>query len=157
MRIFYWCLDGMIHAMYQVVKHIAKEEKEKEKKEKKEKTGNKHKWLKYLDKQLGRHRFQMDLGNDLMKAGIAMDWKDPTDDKQRPACIDRSIGFPATARSASSVSMDSLVELHTRQEEPRETHHPMPGLSVQKRELTLTEALNNASCLWRQQRRRILG
>ena len=93
---------------------------------------------------MGRCRFQMDLGNDLIKAGIEMDWKDLMT-KSNDWRVSKSLtGFPATARSAPFVNMDSLMELHTNQKERRETHHPMLGLSV----LALTKVLNHASCVW---------
>ena len=36
-----------------------------------------HKWKRHVDKNMERHRFQMDLGTALMNTAISRDWKDP--------------------------------------------------------------------------------
>jgi hypothetical protein len=51
LRIFYWLFDGVLHAMYTIIKVYASD---------KERLWN----------------FQMDLANDLISKGISMDWSD---------------------------------------------------------------------------------
>ena len=41
-------------------------------------------WKKYLSKQNGRKRFQIDLGLLLMEYGIRLDWKDVSTRKNKP-------------------------------------------------------------------------
>ena len=65
LRIFFWCLDSIIHAMFVIAVNVAK------------RGGDSHQWRRYVDSNLGRYRFQMDLGLALMNAGISRDWKDP--------------------------------------------------------------------------------
>ena len=62
MRIFYWLFDGVLHAMYTIIKVVGRD--------------TAHPWHKYLNKHLGRYKFQMDLANDLISHGISMDWLD---------------------------------------------------------------------------------
>jgi hypothetical protein len=52
LRIFYWLFDdGVLHAMYCIVKVVARDKA--------------HPWHKYLSKHSGRYKFQMDLANSL--------------------------------------------------------------------------------------------
>jgi hypothetical protein len=62
LRIFYWLFDGVLHAMYSIIKAVAHDKA--------------HPWHKYLSKHLGRYKFQMDLANELISRGIGMDWSD---------------------------------------------------------------------------------
>ena len=62
MRIFYWLFDGILHAMYTTIKVVGSDKA--------------HPWRKYLNKHLGRYKYQMDLANDLISHGISMDWLD---------------------------------------------------------------------------------
>jgi hypothetical protein len=66
MRIFFWLIDGVLHAMYTILKAVVGD-------------NTAHKWCKYLRKNDGRYYFQMDLGTALISEGIFRDWKDPRD------------------------------------------------------------------------------
>ena len=70
LRIFYWLFDGVLHAMYSIIKVVADDKA--------------HPWHKYLSKHLGCYKFQMDLANDLISRGIGMDWSDVEDSNARP-------------------------------------------------------------------------
>ena len=69
LRVYCWGFDRIIQAIYVVVCICAKSN-----------IGPK-KWKKYLRKEDGRHDFQIDLGINIMKAGLEMDW---TDEDERP-------------------------------------------------------------------------
>jgi hypothetical protein len=73
LRIFYWLFDGVLHAMYTIIKVVASDKA--------------HPWHKYLSKHLGRYKFQMDLANDLISRGISMDWLDVEDINMRPVYV----------------------------------------------------------------------
>ena len=73
MRIFYWLFDGVLHAMYTIIKVVGSDKA--------------HPWHKYLNKHLGRYKFQMDLANDLISRGISMDWLDIEDNDTRPVYV----------------------------------------------------------------------
>ena len=70
LRIFYWLFDGVLHAMYSIIKVMASDKS--------------HPWHKYLSKHLGRYQFQMDLAIDLISRGIKMDWSDIADVDNKP-------------------------------------------------------------------------
>lgn len=70
MRIFFWGIDGVLHACYSVVKEIA--------------TTRDHPWFKYKSKHGGRYKFQMDLGIELMRIGLEMDWPDGDNGRTSP-------------------------------------------------------------------------
>ena len=73
LRIFYWLLDSVLHAMYVVVKAIAMSED--------------HPWNKYKNSNNGRYKFQMDLGIDLIRTGLEMDWKAPYEEEHKPSYV----------------------------------------------------------------------
>jgi hypothetical protein len=62
LQIFYWLFDGVLHAMYSIIKVVARHKA--------------HPWHKYLSKHLGCNKFQMDLANKAISRGIGMDWSD---------------------------------------------------------------------------------
>ena len=132
----------MIHVMYQVVKHVAKEE---------EKEGKNHKWQRCLDKQLGRHRFQMDLGNDLMKAGIAMDWKDLTDKKQKPVCIRKHDWIPCNCKICFFCvnGLTCGVAHKTRGAKRNTPSHARPACSKDRMPMGTQNSSCCAMCIWR--------
>ena len=66
LRILFWLLDGVLHAMKTIVKHTVGEDLN-------------HKWYEYTKAVYGRYRFQMDLANALITLGLKMDWKDFSD------------------------------------------------------------------------------
>jgi hypothetical protein len=62
LRIYYWLFDGVLHAMYTIIKVYGSDKE--------------HPWNKYRSKENGCYNFQMDLVNDLISEGISMDWSD---------------------------------------------------------------------------------
>ena len=81
LRIFYWTFDGVIHAMYCVIKNIVAASGDK-------KAQKSHPFSRYVDKDWGRYRFQMDLGIALINHGLSLDWKDlGTDKAKRPSYV----------------------------------------------------------------------
>jgi hypothetical protein len=62
LRIFYWLVDGILHATYCILCALAMDKN--------------HKWHKYLSKNGGQYKFQMDLGLALIAHGLGMDWKE---------------------------------------------------------------------------------
>ena len=93
LRTFYWCLDGVIHAMHVIASNIAKTAMSA--------GEDNHKWKRCVDKNMGRYRFQMDLGIALMNAGISRDWKDPkTNNKpsDRPSYVRKQDWIPCDCK-----------------------------------------------------------
>ena len=80
MRIFYWLLDSVLHAMYCVVKAIAND--------------SNHPWYKYKNKNTGRFRFQMDLGMALINYGLEKDWPEPHSEKTKPKYVRKQNYIP---------------------------------------------------------------
>ena len=86
LRIFYWTFDGVIHAMQRIIKNIVDGPGVDNKKKKKKKKS--HPFSRYVDKDWGHYRFQMDLGIALINYGLSIDWKDPTNKKvPRPSYV----------------------------------------------------------------------
>jgi hypothetical protein len=75
LRIFYWLVDGILHAAYRIVLALA--------------TDNNHKWHQYLSKNGGRYKFQMDLGLALISHGLGMDWKEGFHEDDKPKYVRR--------------------------------------------------------------------
>ena len=73
LRIFYWLIDGLLHAAYRIICSVA--------------SGNDHKWHKYLSKNGGRYKFQMDLGKSLISYGLEMDWEEGFDEDVKPSYV----------------------------------------------------------------------
>ena len=69
MRIFFWCFDSIVHCIHCIVAHYGHVEG--------------HRWAKYTKKNDGRYKFQMDLAQTLIAAGIEMSW-DGKDDSTKP-------------------------------------------------------------------------
>jgi hypothetical protein len=80
LRIFYWLIDGVLHAAYRIVVSVAKDDN--------------HKWHKYLSKNGGRYKFQMDLGLALISYGIGMDWEEGFDEDKKPPYMRKSNYVP---------------------------------------------------------------
>ena len=80
LRIFYWLFNGVLHAMYSIIKVVADDKA--------------HPWHKYLSKHLGRYKFRMDLANDLISPGIGMDWSDVEDSNARPDYVRKQDWVP---------------------------------------------------------------
>jgi hypothetical protein len=85
LRIFYWLFDGVLHAMYSIVKFVARDKA--------------HPWHKYLSKHLGRYKFQMDLANELISRGIGMDWTDIGDKSKKPVYMRKQDYIPCTCKA----------------------------------------------------------
>jgi len=69
MRLFYWLFDGVLHAMYTLIKLSAND-----------KADTNDKWWRYCHMKTGRFEFQMDLGIQLINHGLSLDWVgDPSD------------------------------------------------------------------------------
>ena len=85
MRIFFWLVDNVIHAMYTNVTYVARNKD--------------HPWFKYKNKNGGRYKFQYDLALELMEYGIKLDWKDLEDDSQRPPYIRQKSIVPCECKS----------------------------------------------------------
>jgi hypothetical protein len=84
LRIFYWLFDGVLYAMYSVIKVVA--------------SNKSHPWHKYLSKHLGRYKFQMDLAIDLISWGITMDWSDIEDINNKPVYMRKQDYVPCTCK-----------------------------------------------------------
>ena len=80
LRIFYWLFDGVLHAMYSIIKVIA--------------SNKSHPWHKYLSKHLGRCQFQMDLAINLISRGIITDWSDIEDIDNKPVYMRKQDYIP---------------------------------------------------------------
>jgi hypothetical protein len=80
LQIFYWLFDGVLYAMYCIIKVVASDEA--------------HPWHKYLSKHLGCYKFQIDLANDLISQGISMDWSDIEDNNNKPIYMRRQDYVP---------------------------------------------------------------
>ena len=85
LRIFYWLFDGVLHAMYSIIKVLAGDDKA-------------HPWHKYCSKHLGRYKFQMDLANELISQGIGMDWSDVEDTNKKPIYMRRQDYVPCACK-----------------------------------------------------------
>jgi hypothetical protein len=70
LQIFYWLFDGVLHAMYSIIKVVA--------------SNKSHPWHKYHSKHSGCYNFPMDLANDLISWGITMDRSDIEDINNKP-------------------------------------------------------------------------
>jgi hypothetical protein len=81
LRIFYWLFDGVLHAMYTIIKSVSCDDEA-------------HPWHKYRSKHLGRYKFQMDLATDLISKGIEMDWSDIEDNKTKPVYVRKQDWVP---------------------------------------------------------------
>jgi hypothetical protein len=82
MRIFFWVLDGVVHAMYCIIKYVAQDKD--------------HPWHKY-NLNNGRFNFQMDLAHALIAKGIEMDCPnhdDLKDPKKRPGYMRKMDWLP---------------------------------------------------------------
>lgn len=73
-RIFFWCLDRVVHTLFVIVVTFARSHKDPN-----------HPWKKYLKRKNARYEFQVDLALDLIEYGIRHDWKDVNDESTRPA------------------------------------------------------------------------
>jgi hypothetical protein len=71
--------------MYIIIKVLARRDKA-------------HPWHKYLSKQLGRYKFQMDLANDLISGGIGMDWLDVEDSDKKPVYMRKQDDAPCACK-----------------------------------------------------------
>jgi hypothetical protein len=71
MRIFFWLTDGVLHAMYTILKASIGNDEE-------------HTWFRFLSINDGRYKFQMEMGAALISSGITMDWEDITDMITKP-------------------------------------------------------------------------
>ena len=102
MRIFYWTFDGVIHAMHCIVKDVVGTPPDK-----------KHPWYRYVDKNHGRYRFQMDLAVALMRHGVSLDWKDPTKDERPPYVRDKCWDWiPCDCHKAKSPQLHCFFCTH---------------------------------------------
>ena len=79
MRIFFWCFDSIVHCIFCIVAHYGNVEG--------------HRWAKYTNKNDGRYKFQMDLAQTLIAAGIEMSW-DGKDDSTKPKVNAACVGPP---------------------------------------------------------------
>ena len=117
LRIFYWTLDGVIHAMFCVMKDFVTKNK-------------KDPWKKhYDDKEWGRYWFQMDMGIALINHGLSLDWKYPKKDPRPPYVrsehwdwVPRDCHKAKHQLPCSSAAMDSPMPLPTTHL-ARRTHH----------------------------------
>lgn len=89
LRIFYWLLDSVLHAMYTIVKAVA--------------LSDDHPWYKYKNKNYGRYKFQMDLGYELIRCGLEMDWLAPYDKEHKPSYVQKQITYHVRAKTVSFV------------------------------------------------------
>jgi hypothetical protein len=85
LRIFYWLFDGVLHAMYSIIKVIA--------------CNKDHPWHQYSSKPLGRYKFQMDLENKLISRGIGMDWSDVRDSDKKPVYMRKQDYVPCACKA----------------------------------------------------------
>ena len=85
LRIWFWVLDGVIFCVFLVVVFFAKEAHRNG-----SWYGNTKLWYdKFVKKEDGRKRFQIDLGLALMEYGVKEDWKDITDKESQPKWMRR--------------------------------------------------------------------
>ena len=85
LRIWFWLMDRVCHCTYISVCNIATK-------------GIREDWKKYLSKQNGRKRFQIDLGLLLMEYGIRLDWKDVSTRKNKPKWMRQTDLKPCNCR-----------------------------------------------------------
>jgi hypothetical protein len=71
LRIFFWILDGAIHAMYRIVVAYDKRPQAED-------------WKAYKSKNGGRKRFQIDMAVALLDYAIRLEWPSPYEDSTRP-------------------------------------------------------------------------
>ena len=99
LRIFYWLFDGVLHAMYSVIKVVASDKS--------------HPWHKYLSKHSGLYKIQIDLAIELISRGITMDWSYIVEDiNNKPNYMRKQDDAPA--RSVSFAQMDLRMGSTTR-------------------------------------------
>jgi hypothetical protein len=99
-RIFFWLLDGTIHAMYIVVCEIFKQSPD-------------HPWAKYR-KRDGRFEFQMDLAHAIIECGISLDCpdlEDLRDRKKRPGYMRKQDWIPCNCNRCFFANLDSPTAL----------------------------------------------
>ena len=72
LRIFFWVLDRVVFSCYLVVVFLYKS------------NVGKDEWKKYISKNGGRRKFQIDLGMALINYGIGEDWKAPYEENKKP-------------------------------------------------------------------------
>ena len=75
LRIFFWILDSIIHAMYVIAKDYA------------ENSHNDFGWNQYCSKNGGQKKIQIDLAVQLIDFGIRQDWPEPFDDHNIPPWV----------------------------------------------------------------------
>jgi hypothetical protein len=84
LQIFYWLFNGVLRAMYSVIKVVASDKS--------------HPWRKYLSKHLEGYKFQMDLAIDLISWGITMDWSDIEDIDNKPVYMRKQDYVPCACK-----------------------------------------------------------
>ncbi len=92
LQIFYWLFDGILGAMYSIIKVVA--------------SNKSHPWQKYLSKHLGYYKFQMDLAIDLISWGITMDWSDIEDIDNKPVYMRKQDYVPCACKHKRTYSWD---------------------------------------------------
>ena len=86
LRISFWALDRVLHAMYQVVCCLVQQEV----------VDKEWEWKRYLSNNGGRERFQIDVALALMSHGINLEWKDR--DGPRPAFMRQTAWVPCNCQ-----------------------------------------------------------
>ena len=71
--------------MYSIVKAVA--------------LSDDHPWYTYKNKNDGRYKFQMDLGYDLIRCGLDMDWLAPYDEEHKPTYIQKQNYIPCACKN----------------------------------------------------------
>ena len=90
-----------------------------------------HPYDKYLDRNFGRFKFQVDLGIALMEEGIHADWKDPDDPTTKPSWMRHQKNFSCECRvcffckwEASKNPDNDDVSISSRSSDYRRRHIP---------------------------------
>jgi Transposase IS4 len=86
LRIFFWNIDGILHAMYCIIVFLGSEM-------------STHKWKGYCSKNGGREKFQKDLAQKVIEYGIRLDWTDVTDENAKPAYMRNMAYVPCDCKT----------------------------------------------------------
>jgi len=85
LRIFFWILDSIVHAMYVIACEYAS-------------SSNNTEWMEYTSKNGGRNAFQIDMAIQLIDFGIRQDWAEPFSADTKPSWIRQGCILPCDCK-----------------------------------------------------------
>jgi hypothetical protein len=145
LRIFYWLVDGILHAAYHIVCALAMNEN--------------HKWHKHLSKNGGRYKFEMDLGLALISHhGLGMDWKEGFHEEDKPKYVQRLKYIPCGCGRCSFCQNGKTHGVdHKPIEAKKKCHHKRVGQSPikekkkcpEQRSSLVKKSIYCKSCYWK--------